>query len=87
MRKLLFLMIFTLTSCVNLQNICLDSPEGVKRFSGEVLKETKTSKYERTITLKQNDLIVKIYKVPEEQPSVNIPACKHRNGKYYWVMP
>jgi hypothetical protein len=87
MKNLLFLLILLLTSCVNLQNICLDSPEGVKRFSGEILKENKTSRFERTITLKQNNVIVKIYKVPNEQPSVNIPACKHRNGKYYWVMP
>lgn len=87
MKNLLFLLTIVLTSCVNLQNICLDNPNSKKRFSGEVLKEIKTSKFERTVILKENNVIVKIYKVPIEQPSVNISVCKHRNGKYYWVIP
>ena len=81
--KIIFviLSITTIISCDTLQNICKKS----ERLNGEVLYAIP-SYYGRTVTLRNKNGLVIIYRVPLEQPLYDIPVCKHKN-KYYWVMP
>ena len=75
------LLSLTINSCVSLENICKTS----ERLNGEVIYAIP-SRWGRTVTLKNENGLIIIYRVPLEQPLYNIPVCKHRN-KYYWVMP
>ena len=70
-------------SCTSMQNICDD---GIKRINGEVIYAVPTPNNKRTVTIKTDTGYVKIYRVPMEQPLVNIPVCK-AHGRWYWVMP
>lgn len=65
------------------KNICGD---GIKRMNGEVIYAVPSGNKKRTVTLKTDTGYVKIYRVPMEQPLVNIPVCK-AHGRWYWVMP
>jgi hypothetical protein len=82
MKYLVYLLLFSLVSCVNLQNICKTS----ERLSGEIIYAIPTRNHTRLVYLETPKGVVKIYRVPIEQPLVNIPVCKYR-GEYYWVMP
>ena len=77
----LALLIFLPTSCDSLHNICKTH----ERINGEVIYAIPSS-WGRTVTLKNENGLIIIYRVPLEQPLYDIPVCKHRN-KYYWVMP
>jgi hypothetical protein len=70
-------------SCKSMENICDD---GIKRISGEVVYAIPSARNTRTVTIQTDTGYVKIYRVPMEQPLVNIPVCK-AHGKWYWVMP
>ena len=70
-------------SCTSMKNICDD---GTKRISGEVVYAIPSSRNTRTVTIQTDTGYVKIYRVPMEQPLVNIPVCK-AHGKWFWVMP
>ena len=83
MKYLIYLLFFSLVSCVNLQNICKTS----ERFSGEIIYAIPTHNCTRLVyMLVPNRGLVRIHRVPIEQPLVNIPVCKYKGG-YYWVMP
>ena len=82
MKKLILILLIVFTSCGGLQNICKHS----ERLSGEVLYAIPNTNHDRTVVLIIEKQLVVIYKVPNKQPLVNIPVCKH-NRKYYWVMP
>jgi hypothetical protein len=82
MKYLMYLLLLSLVSCVNLQNICKTS----EQLNGEVIYAIPTRNHTRLVYLDTPEGVVKIYLVPIEQPLTNIPVCKHK-GKYYWVMP
>ena len=80
---IVFLIVSFAISCKSLENICDD---GIKRISGEVVYAIPSARNTRTVTIQTDTGYVKIYRVPLEQPLVNIPVCK-AHGKWYWVMP
>lgn len=71
-----------IANCSSLKNICKEDI----RMNGEVIYAVPAPKGTRNVVLKTDDGYVKIYRVPIEQPLVNIPVCK-AHGKWYWVMP
>jgi hypothetical protein len=80
----IFLLTIGITfSCTSMKNICDD---GIKRINGEVIYAVPSPNNNRTVTIKTDTGYVKIYRVPMEQPLVNIPVCK-AHGRWYWVMP
>ena len=82
MKKLIIVLLLACTSCYNLENICKQPI----RLTGEVIYAIPYGPYYRTVTLSIDGKLIKIYKVPKEQPLYNIPVCLH-NNRYYWVMP
>jgi hypothetical protein len=85
MKKIIFICLLMLTSCTSLENICVGKV-GMQRINGDVMYATPTYFNTRTVTIKTQDGIKKVYRVPMEQPLYNIPVCEHK-GKLYWVMP
>ena len=82
MKKLsITLVLLACISCNSLTNICKEST----RLTGEVVYAIPYGSY-RTVTLSIDGKLVKIYKVPKEQPLYNIPVCFY-NNRYYWVLP
>ena len=69
-------------SCTSTKNICKEP----LRLNGEVIYAIPAPQHKRTVLLKTDFGTVIIYRVPMEQPLVNIPVCTV-HGKYYWVMP
>ena len=83
MKYLVYLLLCSLVSCVNLQNICKTS----ERLNGEIIYAIPTQNCTRLVYIvTPNQGLVRIHRVPIEQPLSNIPVCKYR-GEYYWVMP
>lgn len=83
MKYLYTLLFFSLVSCVNLQNICKTS----EYLSGDIIYAIPSHDCTRLVYMVvPNRGLVRIHKVPIEQPLTNIPVCKYR-GEYYWVMP
>jgi len=78
----LAIIIGTVFSCRSTENICKTNV----RISGEVVYAIPSARNTRTVTIQTDTGYVKIYRVPMEQPLVNIPVCK-AHGKWYWVMP
>jgi hypothetical protein len=76
------LVVILFIGCSSNQNICKKS----FRINGEVMYALPTAKHTRTVTMKTENGIVVIYRVPLEQPLTNIPVCWNR-GKLFWVMP
>ena len=69
------------SSCSS-KNICKEDI----RLNGEVIYATPAPNCTRTVTLLTDTGYVKIYRVPIDQPLVNIPVCKV-HGSWFWVMP
>lgn len=69
-------------SCTSTQNIC----KTYERKSGEIVYAIPTYNCTREVHMLTDEGLIIIYRVPIEQPLINIPVCKHK-GKWYWVMP
>lgn len=70
------------SSCTSTYNIC----KTYERKSGEIVYAIPSYQHTRKVYMLTEEGLIIIYRVPLEQPLINIPVCKHK-GKWYWVMP
>jgi hypothetical protein len=69
-------------SCTSTYNIC----KTYERKSGEIVYAIPSYQHTRKVYMLTEEGLIIIYRVPLEQPLINIPVCKYK-GRWYWVMP
>lgn len=54
--------------------------------NGEIIYAIPSSNCTRKVYMITPEGLIIIYRVPIQQPLINIPVCKYR-GRWFWVMP